>query len=428
MTDRPASSTAPGLRDETVIRPRTSIDEVGTAGPEDTTQIPVQRKQSTAGPAEPAAAVGSAGENGDGTRVTEEGAPAEASVTPPAAPPPPERPLPDPASGDTPAGSAERVVSDTAPPEVPASEVSQSASPSEATLATPVAEFEAPAMPPGAPAPPDHTDAGTPYAGPPPSEASAGEPPTFGPPQEPLPPGPGPVADIVPVPGIPGPSPDVRPGELPPGMPPQAVGPAAPPPVNAPGVDLAGVGTPAAPVGTPVAPPAPPAAPVAKPPKEKKRKKAKSAVAETLANAASEVKANAVAAAPAPSSSRQPRRAQLRMTRVDPWSVMKTAFLLSIALGIVTIVAVFMVWTILGAAGVWDSINSSVANVIGGEEGQSFNIENYVGTARVLGFTMLVAVIDVVLLTAIATLMAFLYNMAAALLGGIDITLAEDVE
>ena len=39
---------------------------------------------------------------------------------------------------------------------------------------------------------------------------------------------------------------------------------------------------------------------------------------------------------------------------------------------------------------------------------------------------MLVAVIDVVLITAIATLSAFLYNMAAALLGGIDITLVED--
>ena len=39
---------------------------------------------------------------------------------------------------------------------------------------------------------------------------------------------------------------------------------------------------------------------------------------------------------------------------------------------------------------------------------------------------MLIAAVDVVLLTAIATLGAFLYNMAAALLGGIDVTLAED--
>ncbi len=123
---------------------------------------------------------------------------------------------------------------------------------------------------------------------------------------------------------------------------------------------------------------------------------------------------------------RPPRRARLRLTRVDPWSVMKTAFLLSIAFAVVTVVSVAMVWQVLGAAGVWDSINSTIQESIGGEDVAGFRIEDYVGTSRVLGFTMLVAAIDVVLITAAATLMAFLYNMSAALLGGVEITLAED--
>lgn len=139
-----------------------------------------------------------------------------------------------------------------------------------------------------------------------------------------------------------------------------------------------------------------------------------------------------VAAAPAaqPASAsgkkRPPRRARLRLTRIDPWSVMKTAFLLAIAFGIVTVVAILMVWTVLNAAGVWDSVNATVQNAIGGEDTRDFDIEDYVGLSRVLGFTMLVAAIDVVLLTALATLAAFLYNMAAALLGGVELTLAED--
>lgn len=123
---------------------------------------------------------------------------------------------------------------------------------------------------------------------------------------------------------------------------------------------------------------------------------------------------------------RVPRRARLRLTRVDPWSVMKTSFLLSIAFAVVTVVSVAMVWQVLGAAGVWDSINSTVQEAIGGEDTADFRVEDYVGTSRVLGFTMLVAAIDVVLITAAATLTAFLYNMAAALLGGIELTLAED--
>lgn len=121
------------------------------------------------------------------------------------------------------------------------------------------------------------------------------------------------------------------------------------------------------------------------------------------------------------------RKARLRVSHLDPWSVMKTAFLLSVALGIVTVVAVAVIWSLLGAAGIWEAINSAVGDVVA-EDGQStFAIEDYLGTSRVLGFTMLVAVVDVVLVTVVATLGAFLYNLAAALLGGIEVTLSEDV-
>ena len=122
---------------------------------------------------------------------------------------------------------------------------------------------------------------------------------------------------------------------------------------------------------------------------------------------------------------RRTRRARLRLVQVDAWSVMKTSFLLSIALGIVLVVAVAIIWAVLGAAGVWESINSIVQQAIGGE-GDPFDIQEYAGTSRVLGFTMIVAVIDVILITAISTLGAFLYNLSAALLGGIEVTLAED--
>ena len=124
--------------------------------------------------------------------------------------------------------------------------------------------------------------------------------------------------------------------------------------------------------------------------------------------------------------SRGTRRARLRLVHLDPWSVMKTAFLLSIAFGIVVVVAVFVVWSVLGAAGVFDSINKTVADVVGGTSAQSFDVQNYVGIQRVMGFTMIIAVVDVVLVTAISTLGAFLYNLSAALLGGVEVTLAED--
>jgi hypothetical protein len=133
-----------------------------------------------------------------------------------------------------------------------------------------------------------------------------------------------------------------------------------------------------------------------------------------------------VHAAETTSSSRTVRKARLRLVQIEPWSVMKASFLLSVAIGIVTVVAVAIVWGVLGAAGLWDSVNSIVRDSIGDKSGSPFQIQEYLGTSRVLGFTMLVAVLDVILITAIATLGAFLYNLAATLLGGIEVTFAED--
>ncbi|HEY0694933.1 MAG TPA: DUF3566 domain-containing protein [Kribbella sp.] len=120
------------------------------------------------------------------------------------------------------------------------------------------------------------------------------------------------------------------------------------------------------------------------------------------------------------------RKARLRLSRLDPWSVMKTAFLLSIAFGIVTWVAIFIVWSAIGAAGVFDNINSTVNQVLGSPSAEPFRIENYISTSKVMGFTTLLACADVLIITALATLGSFLYNIAATLLGGLEVTLASE--
>lgn len=120
------------------------------------------------------------------------------------------------------------------------------------------------------------------------------------------------------------------------------------------------------------------------------------------------------------------RKARLRLLRVDPWSVMKTAFLLSVALGITLFVAVAVLWSVLDAAGVFSSVDEIVTDMTASDSSSGIDINQYVELSRVLGFTTLIAVVDVVLLTALATLGAFLYNLSASLLGGLELTLAED--
>lgn len=129
---------------------------------------------------------------------------------------------------------------------------------------------------------------------------------------------------------------------------------------------------------------------------------------------------------PAKTPRKPPRKARLRGVRLDPWSVMKMTFALSISLAIVWVVAVFIIWTVLDNAGVWESINTSVDTVVNADSGDGFDIRQWVGRDRVMSVTLLVSVANVFLLTALATLAAFVYNLAAALLGGLEVTLAED--
>lgn len=119
------------------------------------------------------------------------------------------------------------------------------------------------------------------------------------------------------------------------------------------------------------------------------------------------------------------RQASLKLVRVDPWSVTKVTFALTVALMIVAVVAMFILWIVLSFAGVWDQINSSVTSVLS-DDSNTFDITDYLGLGRIVGLTLVISAINVVITTAVATIGAYLYNLAAQLVGGVDVTLAED--
>lgn len=119
-----------------------------------------------------------------------------------------------------------------------------------------------------------------------------------------------------------------------------------------------------------------------------------------------------------------PRRVRLTVSRVDPFSVFKISFLLSVAIGIATVVMVGVLWTVLAGMGVFDNLNELLRTL--DSEGSNFDLMDYIGFGKVLSLSVLIGVIDVILMTAIATLMAFLYNICASLVGGLQLTLTDD--
>lgn len=120
------------------------------------------------------------------------------------------------------------------------------------------------------------------------------------------------------------------------------------------------------------------------------------------------------------------RKARLRVAKADPWSVMKVSFLLSIALGICTVVAAAVLWMVMDAMGVFSTVGGTIAEATGSNESNGFDLQSFLSLPRVLLFTSVIAVIDVVLATALATLGSFIYNLSAGFVGGVELTLAED--
>lgn len=121
-----------------------------------------------------------------------------------------------------------------------------------------------------------------------------------------------------------------------------------------------------------------------------------------------------------------PRQRKMRLTvqRVDPWTVLRLAFLLSVACAVITLVALLLLWSMLETGGVFGSVDNTLQSIMG--DG-AITVTQYFSLGKVLSVAMLIGAIDIVLITALATIGAFLFNLAASLVGGLQLTVTEDI-
>jgi len=119
------------------------------------------------------------------------------------------------------------------------------------------------------------------------------------------------------------------------------------------------------------------------------------------------------------------RKAQLAIARIEPWSVMKFSFMISLVGWVILFVAVALTYFVLQKIGVFTSIEQTVGLVTASKARSGTNAATWFSASRVLGYTMLIGAVNVILITALATIGSVLYNLVTMLAGGIEVTLKE---
>jgi hypothetical protein len=117
-----------------------------------------------------------------------------------------------------------------------------------------------------------------------------------------------------------------------------------------------------------------------------------------------------------------PVRASMQIRRIDPWSTLKVSLVLSVALFFVWMIAVAFLYLVLGGMGVWSKLNSNVGDLLNNTGGSTADL---VSSGTIFGGAALIGLVNIVLLSAMATIGAFIYNLTTDLIGGVEVTLAD---
>ena len=109
------------------------------------------------------------------------------------------------------------------------------------------------------------------------------------------------------------------------------------------------------------------------------------------------------------------KQVRLKLVYVDFWSAVKLSFLIALCLGIVTIVATFLVFTVLNGTGIFEKVDALYADIAG----SSADLASTLSIGNVMGFAVVVAILNTVVITALGAVYAVLYNLSVKITGGL---------
>lgn len=120
------------------------------------------------------------------------------------------------------------------------------------------------------------------------------------------------------------------------------------------------------------------------------------------------------------------RQARLYVSRVDPWSVAKVAFVLSVAIGIIMVIATALLWLMLDSLGVFDALARNFNEIVG-SSGADFDLMSLLSFSRIVGGVLVLTSVEIVLVSVLAGVFAILYNISVSMTGGVEVVLTDQV-
>jgi hypothetical protein len=121
------------------------------------------------------------------------------------------------------------------------------------------------------------------------------------------------------------------------------------------------------------------------------------------------------------STPKQPvKKVSLKLYAIDVLSAVKVGFFVSLALAIATIVGALLVWAVLSNSGIFASVGGLLSSILG--ESTPVNLESDFSLGNVMGTAVSLALLNIVLTTALAAVWAAIFNVIGKLVGGIALT------
>jgi nitrogen fixation-related uncharacterized protein len=114
------------------------------------------------------------------------------------------------------------------------------------------------------------------------------------------------------------------------------------------------------------------------------------------------------------------KQVRLKLRSIDVWSAVKVGFLISIALGIATVVGALLLWTVLANSGIFGSLGGLMTSVLG--DASMFDLESQFSFTNVLSTSLTLSLLNIVLTTALSAVWAVIFNIIAKLVGGVAVT------